>query len=573
MKNREIAELLTKMGTLLEIRGDLVFKVRAYYKAAENINALAEDIAVVEQENRLADIPGVGKTMQEKIKEFLETGSLSSYEKLIKDVPETVLDVIHIPSVGPKKAKLFFDELKVKDIPSLKKAAESGKLLDLPGIKEKTVTNILDGIKIVEQGQQRMNLGKASRVAETFIEELKKLKAVKQINPAGSLRRGRETIRDIDLLIDSKDPKAIMDVFVHLPQVKSINAYGDTKSSILTTDNVQVDLRVVDTKSYGAALLYFTGSKNFNIKLRQAAIKKGMKINEYGVFKVNDRKEQCVASKTEKECLEAFDLPYVPPELREDIGEKDIFSGKKLPELIELKDLKGDFHVHSTWSDGKNSIEEMAEAARQRGFSYLAISDHSQKLRIARGVSPEDLKKKKKEIDALNKKYSNFRILFGTELEIDAEGNLDYNDKILSEFDIVIASIHTGFEQGSKTLTKRLMRAMQSKYVNIIAHPMGGHIGKREPYEVDFKAVCQAAVDHNVFLEINAFPVRLDLNSQNVYYARSQGVKFTINTDSHNVSHMDYMKLGVSIARRGWLTKKDVLNTQTLAQVMKSIKK
>jgi len=410
----------------------------------------------------------------------------------------------------------------------------------------------------------------------TLKTQLETLPEVKNISVAGSLRRGRETVRDIDILISSPSPKEVMGVFVGLPQVKSINAHGETKSSILTQDNVQVDLRVVEAKSFGAALLYFTGSKNFNVKLRQIAIKGKMKVNEYGIFYLKGKTEKVVAQKTEEDCFKALGFPYIVPELREDIGETEIFDrGTKFrtPSLIEQKDIKGEFHVHSTWSDGRNTIAEMVEAACKRGYQYLAISDHSPRLRVAGGVSPEDLKKKKLEIDKLNAKMKNFRILFGTEVEIDTDGNLDYNSKILSEFDIVIAAIHSGFEQGREQLTKRLVNACRNKHVNIIAHPTGVHIGKRDPYDINFKEVCQAAVDHNVFLEINSFPIRLDLNSANVYFAKKQGVKFVINTDAHHTDHMDFMKFGVTIARRGWLRKEDVLNTLTASQALKAIRK
>lgn len=579
MKNHAIADLFRRMGQLLEIKGEIVFKVRAYQKAAENIESLAEDIEILKKEDRLSEISGIGQALKDKIIEFCETGKVKAYEDLIKEIPETLLDVMDIPTVGPKKAKLFFDEFGVKSVPDLEKLIESGKLKGHAGIKEKTIQNILEGIKVVKAGQKRMNLGKATKIADQFIQELKKLKEVKQISPAGSLRRGKETIGDIDILVSTDHPKKVTEVFIHLPGVKTVQAHGETKASILNEDNVQVDLRIVDDQSFGAALLYFTGSKNFNVRLRQIAIDRKMKVNEYGIFKITEPKkgnepvEKLIAAKTEKECLAALDLPYVEPELREDIGESEIFSGKKLPELITLKDIKGDLHMHSTYSDGRNTIEEMANAAMARGYEYIAISDHSPRLKIAGGVSIEALKKKRKEIDALNKKYKDFKILFGTEVEIDTNGDLDYNSDTLKDFDIVIAAIHSGFEQDEKTLTHRLLKAIQNKHVHIIAHPTGVHIGKREPYNIDFKKVCQAAVEHHVFLEINAFPVRLDLNSANVYFARSLGVKFSINTDSHNVEHLDYMKHGISIARRGWLTKKDVVNTLELKELLKIIKK
>ncbi len=569
MKNKEIAEILENIGTFLEIKGDLVFKVRAYYKAAETIGNLSEDIEKVCQENRLGDIPGIGKALEEKIREYLKTGRMRAYDELAQEIPESILQLVHIPSVGPKKAKLFWEKLKIANIAQLQKAAASGKLLGLPGIKQKTIDNILAGIKVIESGRERMNLGLAAEIAAQFISSLSGLPEVKRVEAAGSLRRFRETVRDIDILIDSSDPKTVMDKFVRLPYVKSINNHGETKSSVLTGENVQVDLRVVEPKSFGAALLYFTGSKDFNVRLRQIAMKKHLKVNEYGIFKVKGKKEERIAGKTEEECFAALGLPYVPPELRETIGEEDIFSGKKIPRLIELSDIKGEFHVHSTYSDGHNTIAEMAEAAKKCGYQYLGISDHSPNL--FGHVSPENLKKKKKEIDRLNAAMKDFRILFGTEVEIDTEGNLDYNDKILSEFDIVIAAIHSGFGQPREKLTKRLLNACRHKYVTAIAHPTGVHLGKRDPYDIDFKEVCKAAVDNHKFLEINSFPHRLDLNSANAYFARKEGVKFIISSDSHACKHLEYLKFGVAIARRAWITKEDVLNTLSLRQLEKVI--
>ncbi len=573
MKNKIIAQILENMGQLLEIKGENIFKIKAYYKAADNIASMAEDIEVLCQENRLREIPGVGQAIEEKIKEFLDCGHMHAYDDLVKEIPEGLLEMVYVPSIGPKKAKLFYDTLQVKNIDELVQSIEAGRLKGIRSIKEKTVKNILKGIKLVKEGQSRMDIGTASEIADEFVSTLKKMPEVKQIAVAGSLRRMRETIRDIDILVDSSNPQKIMETFVNLPSVRSINAQGETKSSVMTKDRVQVDLRVVDPKSFGAALLYFTGSKNFNIKLRQIAIKKEMKVSEYGIFSVKGDKEKFLGGKTEEETLKILGLPYIPPELREDIGEAELFSGKIFPKLIELKDIKGDIHVHSTWSDGHNTIAEMVEAAKAQGYEYLAISDHSARLKIAGGVSIENLKLKKKEIDALNAKLKNFRVLFGTEVEIDLDGNLDYNESVLSEFDIVVASVHSGFEQSCEKLTQRLIKVCQNKHVDVIGHPTGRHIGKREPCEIDFKELCKVAVDTNTYLEINAFPNRLDLDSANVYFTRNCGVKFSINTDAHSVDHLPFMKFGVGVARRGWLEAKDVLNTLSVAQLLKSIKR
>jgi DNA polymerase (family 10) len=554
----------------------------------------------------LGEIPGIGKALEEKIIEFFKSGSIDAYERLLRDVPESLLDVMNVPSVGPKKAKIFFKQLGVKTVDDLKRVASEGKLLGLPGFKEKTVENILKGIAVLKEGQKRLTILTATEVAHKFVESLKVLPQVKRIDVAGSLRRCKETIGDIDILVavtmdegrgtkderqrtamsighvrpssivsrpSSSDAKTIMDAFVRLPQVKSINAHGETKSSVLTQENIQVDLRVVSPEVYGAALLHLTGSQAFNVKLRQLAIKNGMKVSEYGVFKMQGEKEHLIACDTEEKCFKALGLPFFPPELREEIGEEEIFSGKKPPELITLDDIKGDLHTHSTYSDGRNTIEEMAAAAQALGYEYLALSDHSQKLKIARGVSQEDLLKKIKHIEGLNKKLKGFRVLCGSEVEIDSDGNLDYNEDTLARLDFVIASVHSGFEQTQEKMTQRLAKTCTNKYVHAIGHPFGRHIGKRDGYNIDFRELCRVATDTNTCLEINAFPIRLDLDSANAYFARHQGVKFLINTDAHAIEHLSYMKFGVGVARRAWLRKEDVINTRSLKDLEKALRK
>ncbi len=579
MKNQSLADIFNRMGVLLEIQGENVFKVRAYHKAADNISQLGEDIQTLKDQGRLGDIPGIGKALQDKISEYLDTGGISAYERILDAVPETLLDVVHVPSVGPKKAKLFFDRLHIQDIAGLESAARSGAMLGLPGIKDKTVNNILEGIRIFRAAQSRMTLDEAFIVALYFVDQLKTLPQVSRAEIAGSLRRRKESIRDIDILAESREADRVMDVFVGLPAVESVQARGETKSSVLARDHIQVDLRVVDSDCFGAALLYLTGSKNFNIALRQIAIKQKKKISEYGVFSAQGPVEKKIAGTTEEECFAALGLPYVPPELREDIGLDHILKGAEnpaglqLPDLIQLKDIKGDLHVHSLWSDGRCSIRDLAQAAVAKGYEYIGISDHSVSLKVAGGLGREDLKKKKLEIDALNKEFKNLRILFGTEVEIDADGNIDYPDEILSQFDIVIAAIHNGFEQGRVQLTQRIIKACHNDHVHVIAHPTGFHKGKREAYDIDFEAVCDAAVSSRTCLEINAFPVRLDLNAVNVHFARGKGVSFVINTDAHDIGHLDYMKYGLAVARRGWLTKQQVLNTLSLKDLLKVLHK
>ncbi len=569
MKNLEISAIFREIANILEIKGDNPFRIRAYERAAQNIEGLTEDIEDFVRDDRLMDIPGVGKDLADKIKEYVQTGKIKAYEDLKKKVPGGLLDLLNIPSVGPKTAKLLYEELKIKNILDLEKAIKKNKLQGIFGIKEKTIENISKGIELLKRGRERMTLAQAMQVADEFISALKKLSEVKRISVAGSLRRQKETVRDIDILMISKKPKKIMDVFTGLPDVATVLAKGETKSSVRTKGDVQVDCRVEEEKSFGAALLYFTGSKNFNIRLRQLAIKRGLKINEYGVF----RKNRFVCGKTEEEIFKILGISYIEPELREDTGEIELAREFQLPYLIELKDIKGDLHVHSKWSDGGNTIAEMVEAAKRRGYSYLAITDHSQSLKVAGGLSIADLKKKKQEIGRINRKLKDFRVLYGTEVDIDSDGRLDYKDGVLKEFDVVVAAIHTGFKQSKSQLTRRLIRACKNNYVHIIAHPTGRLWGSRDAYDIDMDEVLKAARDTNTYLEINAFPQRLDLNDLNCRRAKEIGARLVIDTDAHTFEQLVTMRLGVSVARRGWLTKKDVLNTLSLEELLKAIKK
>ncbi len=569
MKNLEISAIFREIANILEIKGDNPFRIRAYERAAQNIEGLTEDIEDFVRDDRLMDIPGVGKDLADKIKEYVQTGKIKAYEDLKKKVPGGLLDLLNIPSVGPKTAKLLYEELKIKNILDLEKAIKKNKLQGIFGIKEKTIENISKGIGLLKRGRERMTLAQAMQVADEFISALKKLSEVKRISVAGSLRRQKETVRDIDILMISKKPKKIMDVFTGLPDVATVLAKGETKSSVRTKGDVQVDCRVEEEKSFGAALLYFTGSKNFNIRLRQLAIKRGLKINEYGVF----RKNRFVCGKTEEEIFEILGMSYIEPELREDTGEIELAQEFQLPYLIEFKDIKGDLHVHSKWSDGGNTIAEMVEAAKRRGYSYLAITDHSQSLKVAGGLSIADLKKKKQEIGRINRKLKDFRVLYGTEVDIDSDGRLDYKDGVLKEFDVVVAAIHTGFKQSKSQLTRRLIRACKNNYVHIIAHPTGRLWGSRDAYDIDMDEVLKAARDTNTYLEINAFPQRLDLNDLNCRRAKEIGARLVIDTDAHTFEQLATMRLGVSVARRGWLTKKDVLNTLSFEELLKALKK
>jgi len=571
MKNLEIAQIFRDIAQILEIKGDNPFRIRAYERAAQNIEGLTEDIEHFIKEDKLTEIPGIGKDLSERIKEFVKTGRIKIYEDLKKSIPEGLLDLLNIPSVGPKTAKLLYEKLKIKNISDLENAIKKNKLKGLFGIKEKTIENILKGIEVLKRGKERMTLAQAALAANEFVKTLEKLPEVKKISTAGSLRRQKETVRDIDILVISNKPQKIMDVFTKIPSVKDILAEGETKSSVRTKDDAQIDCRVVEEKSFGAALLYFTGSKNFNIKLRQLAIRKGLKINEYGIFSAP--KEKFVAGKTEQEIFKLLGMSYIEPEMREDTGEIELAQKFKLPRLIELKDLKGDLHVHSKYSDGDNSIEEVAGACRKRGYSYVAITDHSQSLKVAHGLGIADLKKKRQEIDKLNKRLKNFRILYGTEVDIDSDGKIDYKDEILKEFDVVVGAIHTGFKESREQLTKRIIKACENKYVHIIAHPTGKLWGAREAYIIDLDKILKVAKETNTHLEINAFPQRLDLNNIHAHRAKEMGVKLVIATDAHEILQLEAVKFGISVARRGWLSKDDVINTLSVEGLLKEITK
>jgi len=563
MKNKLIAEIFRNIAEMLEIKGENHFRIRAYERASQNIEALPGNIEAFVNEGTLKNIDGIGKDLEQKIKEIVSTGRLKYLEELKKDMPEGLIEMLNVPGIGPKTAKLLYEKLDIQDVVMLERMAAAGKIRDLPGMGEKTEENILAGIDLFKKSRERLDLKTATDVANGFISQLKKLKEVKHIDPAGSLRRMKESVRDLDILVSSKYPEKVIDTFTKLSDVKDIIAKGQTKSSVLTNDNIQVDMRVVDDESYGASLMYFTGSKEHNIKLRQLAIKKGLKLNEYGLF----RDEKRIAGKREEEMYKTLDLVYIEPELREDRGELEASADKKLPDLVKLRHIKGDLHAHSTWSDGGSSIEEMVIKAIELGYEYIAITDHSQGLKIAGGLGRHELGLKRKEIEKLAKKYNDIKILFGTEVDIDSNGNLDYPDDILKEMDIVVAAIHAGFKQPKDILTKRIIKACQNPYVHIIAHPTGRLWGSRNEYDMNFEEVFKSAKDTNTALEINSFPQRLDLNDINTRMAKEAGVKIVINTDSHIAEHLDMMKFGVAVARRAWLEKKDVLNTATFGKL------
>lgn len=571
MDNKKIAEIFSEIAKILELKGENPYRVRAYQKASRILESLAEDIKILAEKNQLESIPGIGKDLAKKIEEIIKTGSLLQYEKLKKEIPPGLLKMMEIPGLGPKTVKLIYEKLGIDSLEKLEEAVRRGKLRKLEGIREKTEENILRGIEMFKKGKERKPLYVALEVADKFLGELKKLKEVKKIEVAGSLRRRKETVKDIDILVVSSNSSEVMRKFINLEWVKEVIASGETKSSVISKEaDLQVDLRVVDKDSFGSALLYFTGSKEFNIKFRQIAQRRGWKINEYGVF---DEKGRKIAGKTEEEIFQLMKMQYIIPEMREDRGEIELALAGKLPKVISLKDVKGDFHIHSSYSDGSSSIKEIALKAKELGYEFVGISDHSQGLKVAKGLSIEKVERKIEEIRRLNEELEGIKILCGSEVDILNDGSLDYPDSILKKFDVVIAAIHYGFKQSKSQLTKRIVSACKNKYVNIIAHPTGRLFGQREEYPLDWEEIFKAASDNNVALEINTYPDRLDLNDLNCIRAKKEGVKIALGSDAHFLDEMRFMDLGVSVARRAGLEKKDVVNTWSLEEIMKWLKK
>ena len=564
MKNREIADMFERIADMLELLGENAFRVNSYRKASRVIGDLTDDVADLAEAGRLQKLPGIGASTAKKIDEYLATGSMQRCEELAAQVPAGVVEMMHVPGLGPKTAGLVYKEAGVDSIARLQEAIAAGKLADLPGLGAKKLENIEKGIRTYLAGQERVLLGRALPIAEEIAEAMRKVEGVQDVLPAGSLRRRRETIGDIDILVASTRGKAVVEAFVALPAVTDVLAAGDTKGSVRVEGGLQVDCRVVPPESLGAAAQYFTGSQAHNVRLREIAIGRKLKLNEYGVF----RGEERIAGETEEEVYEALGLPWVPPELREDRGEVEAAQKGELPTLIEPGDIRGDLHVHSTWSDGGGTIEQMAEACRALGYRYMCVTDHSQSLKIAGGLTPDRLREQRKDIEAANKKLKGFRVLAGLEVDILGDGALDTPDEVLAELDFVIASIHQGMGQSEEQITRRIVAAMRNPHVHAIAHPTGRLIGQRDPYAVDFDEIVRVAAETGTALEINAHYERLDLNDVHARAARDAGVRLVINTDAHGPDHLAMMRFGVATARRGWVRPDDVLNTLTLKKLL-----
>ncbi|MFA6528076.1 MAG: DNA polymerase/3'-5' exonuclease PolX [Candidatus Gracilibacteria bacterium] len=560
MENQKIAQIFQEIGDMLEIKGDNPFKINSYHKAAQIISTYPHDLRDIYEKDPslLKDIPGIGESLCGKIEEILATGDCQKHLKLVKEIKPGVLDIMRLRGIGPKKTKLFYEKLGINSVQKLESYAKRGLLRKLPGMGEKSEAEVIESIEAYGRLKARMPISDALHIAEDILSFLKKFPEVKKVEYAGSLRRHLETIGDIDILA-CESPK-IIDYFCEFPDIEHIESKGETKATVVLKSGIQVDLRVVPIESFGAALYYFTGSKAHNIATRKIAQKMGLKINEYGVFKGAKR----IAGNTEEEIFKTIHLPYIIPEMREDMGEIES-AGSITP--LEVSDIKGDLHTHTNWSDGAASIEESALEAKKLGYKYLAITDHSGSLKIAHGLTATRLEAQIKEIDKLNKSLKGIKILKGIEVDILKDGSLDMPDSVLRKLDIVIASVHTYFRLSEQEQTARIIHAIENPFVNIIGHPTGKLLGMREAYEIDLPKIMNAAVRCGVALELNCNPKRLDLNAQILRAARDMGLMIVLDTDAHDPSHLEFINYGIHMARRGWLEKKNILNTMELSQL------
>jgi len=575
MTNAQIADVFEQLADLLEFQGANAFRVRAYRNGARAIRDLPESVAsILEDERDLTKIEGIGKGVAEKCAALVETGHLPQLEEIKKEVPDSVLDMLRVPNLGPKKAAVLYNELNISTLDQLKAACEAEKVRELKGFGAKTEQTILQGLDIAKAANKRIYWADADEIAQALRAHLRDCPSIEQLELAGSYRRGRDTVGDLDVLVVSTDVDEVMNRLAEFDGVANVIARGDTKMSIRLDNGLQIDLRVVPARSFGAALQYFTGSKDHNVVLRGLAKQKGLKINEWGVFKVDGDEEEYIAGESEEDVYATLDLPVFPPELREARKEFDWAGEGELPDLIEVDDIRGDLHMHTDATDGKATLEEMIEAARGRGLKYIAITDHSQRVSMARGLNSKRLLAQWEEVDRLNKELgSKFTVLKGIECDILEKGGMDLPDDVLAQADWVLASIHYGQQQSQQQITDRILGAIENPHVSAVAHPTGRLINRREAYEVDTDAVFKAAKQHGKLLELNANPARLDLDDVMCAAAKSHGIPIVINTDAHSTTGLEVMRYGILQARRAGLTKKDVANTRTWTQMKKLIGK
>jgi DNA polymerase (family 10) len=568
MDNKQVAKLLNEIGAVLEIKGENPFKVRAYYRAARALEGTTADVNVMVREDALRTLPGVGEAISKKVAEYVTTGKLGYYEKIREDFPVGLLEMLRVPDLGPRKISALHQQLGISGLHELQEAAQAGKLKGLPGFGARSEEKVLQGIEMLSRGGGRTLLGDVLPQANAITGKLGKLRAVSQIAYAGSVRRMKETVKDLAILVTSTKPEEVMDRFAGLDEVDLVKAKGDTKSSVILKSGLPADLRVVARKSFGAALQYFTGSKDHNVHLRGIAQDRGLKLNEYGLF----RGRRQLAGKTEEEVYGGLSLPWCPPELREDTGEVEAAQKGKLPDLVEAEDIRGMLHVHTDASDGMQSLEEIADACAKLGYEYVVIADHSESAKYAGGLSVKQLLKQMVAIDKLNKKRSDIRIFKGAEVDIRPDGLLDYGDEILSRLDFVVAGVHSNFRMGKKQMTARIQKALANRQVDMFAHPTGRLLLSREPYQVDMEELFKVAKKYRVILELNCQPERMDLDGAHCRAAREMGIKIAIATDAHNETGLAYMELGVGTARRGWLSKSNVVNCLSASELIKSLK-
>ena len=564
MTNREICQIFTEIAEILEILGDNPFKSRAYRNAARILENAGFQIQDLVRDGRLEEVPGIGSTLAAKITELVTTGRLAYYEDLKQKAPRDLLEMLKIPGVGAKTVQVFLHH-NITSLKKLEAAARDQRLRELPGIGKKTEEEILHGLAVMQERQKRWLLSEAGMAVREIKDYLSGLDRVARMEVAGSYRRGRESVGDLDFVVASDDAPAVIARFVAAPWVREVVAEGDLKATVITVWGLQADLYVVAPPFFASTLHHFTGSKEHNVALRERARQHGWKISEYGIVK----EEETLSPATEEEFFRLIGLSYIPPELREDRGEIGAAERGELPRLLERGDIRGDLHVHSRASDGANTLEELAQAAMARGYRYLAVTDHSHSLAFTNGLTEERLKEQREEIDRLNREFQDFRLLAGTEVDILSDGRLDFDDRMLSQLDIVVASVHSGFRQDQETLNRRFEAVLKNEQVDIVGHPTGRKIGRREPYALDVSKVLELAADTGTALEINSSPERLDLNDAYVRQGRGLGVRFAIDTDAHQVNSLDDLQYGLLTARRGWAQKQDVINAMDLDDLKK----
>ncbi|TEU16399.1 MAG: DNA polymerase/3'-5' exonuclease PolX [Dehalococcoidia bacterium] len=567
MKNSEVAKVFQDIADLLELKRENVFKIRAYQKAARAIEHHPRELKIMIDEGMdLQSIPGVGEAIAKKATELIKTGKLDYYENLKAEFPQGVTNLLAIPGIGPKTANKLSSELGISSVDELERAINEGRVAKLFRLGEKTADNILHQIQALRRKDQRIPIGEALPIVEEILGALRSIPGVKNLTPAGSLRRFRETLGDIDLMGTADNPKNVIDAFVALPHVGQVLAQGSTKASVIVSGGLQVDLRMVEHDCFGSLLQYFTGNKQHNISLRERGHKQGLKLSEYGITVIATGKLEKFS--TEEEFYHRLGLQYIPPELREAQGEIEKAEQEAIPKLVKLSDIKGNIHTHTEWSDGHDSIEELALAAKDMGYQYIAITEHSAGRGIAHGLDVERLRRQVAEIRALNERLTGIRVLTGIEVDIRADGSLDLPHEILSELDVVIAAVHSAMNQSEEKMTRRVINAIENPDVDIIAHPTCRLIGEREPVAIDLEAIFRAAAKYNKIMEINAMPDRLDLKDIHAFRARDLGVKLAIGTDAHSIAHMDFMRFGVGVARRAWCEPQHILNTVPLTELL-----